>query len=235
VAFSIDGVGLGAEDTESPYTASFSGTSYTSGPHTLAAVARDAAGNTATSSITIHIYASKPSITAAALPSTTLVAGEQVIAKIVVSEVAAAWRKLVIRATRPGSVTLSNIQVYDQSTAYDFSGFWVPGAQPVPGVTVSVSDQSIVLESSIDQPISGTVVYIVRATVGEGLQPGDTLATSVQPSGLSIVAPTALASVPTSATFVWSDLSGSPHSDASSDWNTDAILALPTTERVMTY
>src|SRR3989454_1279721 len=49
VQFSLDGVNLGAEDTVAPYSASWNTTLATSGTHSLTAVARDAAGNTASS------------------------------------------------------------------------------------------------------------------------------------------------------------------------------------------
>src|SRR3989441_2535680 len=48
VQFSLDGVNLGAEDTVAPYSATWNTTLATSGTHSLTAVARDAAGNTAT-------------------------------------------------------------------------------------------------------------------------------------------------------------------------------------------
>jgi predicted amidohydrolase len=50
VQFFVDGVMLGAEDTTSPYSVSWDTTTVANGSHTLMAVARDAAGNTAPSS-----------------------------------------------------------------------------------------------------------------------------------------------------------------------------------------
>ena len=51
VQFLVDGLNLGAEDTTSPYSVSWPTASYTNGPHTLSARARDAAGNMRTSAI----------------------------------------------------------------------------------------------------------------------------------------------------------------------------------------
>lgn len=50
VQFFLDGVKLGAEDTTSPYSYTWDTTTTSNGPHTLNASARDAAGNTTTSS-----------------------------------------------------------------------------------------------------------------------------------------------------------------------------------------
>jgi myo-inositol-hexaphosphate 3-phosphohydrolase len=49
VQFKLDGANLGSEDLSSPYSLSWNTTSVTNGSHVLTAVARDAAGNTATS------------------------------------------------------------------------------------------------------------------------------------------------------------------------------------------
>src|SRR5438445_9035678 len=48
VQIKLDGVNLGAEDTVAPYSVAWNTTLATSGTHSLTAVARDAAGNTAT-------------------------------------------------------------------------------------------------------------------------------------------------------------------------------------------
>ena len=55
VQFMVDGAALGAEDTGSPYSATWNTTTVTNGTHTLAAVARDAAGNTTTSTVTVTV------------------------------------------------------------------------------------------------------------------------------------------------------------------------------------
>jgi GH18 family chitinase len=50
VQFKLDGANLGSEDTSSPYSVTWNTTQASDGSHTLTAVARDAAGNTSTSS-----------------------------------------------------------------------------------------------------------------------------------------------------------------------------------------
>lgn len=49
VQFKLDGINLNTEDTTAPYSTTWDTTQFTNAPHTLTAVARDAAGNTATS------------------------------------------------------------------------------------------------------------------------------------------------------------------------------------------
>jgi len=51
VQFELDGINLGAEDTSAPYEISWNTTTIANGTYTLTAIAKDAAGNTTTSSL----------------------------------------------------------------------------------------------------------------------------------------------------------------------------------------
>src|SRR5207302_4257552 len=69
VQFKLDGSNLGAEVTTAPYAVSWNTTTATNAAHTLTAVARDAAGNTATSpavSVTVDNAPPTVSLTAPA-------------------------------------------------------------------------------------------------------------------------------------------------------------------------
>jgi hypothetical protein len=59
VQFKVDGANLGAEDTTAPYSVSWTTTTVANGTHTLTAMARDAAGNTATST-TVSVTVNNP-------------------------------------------------------------------------------------------------------------------------------------------------------------------------------
>src|SRR2546428_738116 len=68
VQFKLDGVNLGAEDTVAPYSATWNPPLAPSGTHSLTAVARDAAGNTATAvgvSVTVASASTPPAIASA--------------------------------------------------------------------------------------------------------------------------------------------------------------------------
>ncbi len=58
VQFKVDGTNVGAEVTIAPYTASLNVATLTAGTHTISAVARDAAGNTATASVSVTVILS---------------------------------------------------------------------------------------------------------------------------------------------------------------------------------
>ena len=55
VQFQLDGANLGAEDTLSPYNASWNTTTAANGAHTLSAIARDAAGNKTTATVSVTV------------------------------------------------------------------------------------------------------------------------------------------------------------------------------------
>ncbi|MBI4423667.1 MAG: hypothetical protein HY554_08070 [Elusimicrobia bacterium] len=77
VQFKLDGANLGAEDTAAPFTAPWSSAQAADGAHTLTAVARDAAGNAATSAaVPVTVDNRAPAISGVAasqLSSTTAV------------------------------------------------------------------------------------------------------------------------------------------------------------------
>lgn len=76
VQFQLNGAPLGAEDTASPYAVSWDATTAASGAHTLTAVARDAAGNTATSAaVSVTVADTSPPTVAITAPLTGAILG----------------------------------------------------------------------------------------------------------------------------------------------------------------
>jgi hypothetical protein len=74
VQFKLNGANLGAEDTTAPYSVSWDTTTAANGAHTLTAVARDAAGNTTTSTgvgVTVANDTTAPTISAVTASSIT--------------------------------------------------------------------------------------------------------------------------------------------------------------------
>ncbi len=71
VQFLLDGVNLGTEDMAAPYTVSWNTTTVTDGSHILPAIARDGAGNTATSAgIIVNVLNNPPDTE---LPTITII------------------------------------------------------------------------------------------------------------------------------------------------------------------
>jgi len=81
VQFKLDGVNLGAEDTAAPYSVSWNTLAGANGSHTLSAVARDGAGNTATAAdvlVTVNNDLTAPTVSVTAPADGTTVSGSAV-------------------------------------------------------------------------------------------------------------------------------------------------------------
>src|SRR6185503_765100 len=65
VQFSVDGALLGAEDTSAPYEIAWPTAGLPNGPHTVTAIARDAAGHETTTSVSVGVLndTTAPSVT----------------------------------------------------------------------------------------------------------------------------------------------------------------------------
>lgn len=104
VQLKLDGAALGPELTAAPYTESWDTATVTDGQHTLTAVARDAAGNTATSSpVTVTVQNTAQS-------SPTLLAGDQALEPSADSNPAGAAE--AFRTTAPASGTVTQLDAY---------------------------------------------------------------------------------------------------------------------------
>jgi hypothetical protein len=78
VQFKIDGTNAGAEDTSSPYTATWNTTVAANGGHVITATARDAAGNTSVATIAVTVSNAVVVATQTLFPATyTVSAGSQ--------------------------------------------------------------------------------------------------------------------------------------------------------------
>jgi chitodextrinase len=116
VQFKVDGTNVGAEDTTSPYSVSWSTTGLTNGAHTVTAVARDAAGNTTTSSsVSTTVDNAAPTVSITSPTSGAIVNGT-----VTVNTTA---------ADNTGGSGLSKVELYvdgvlnstDTATPYNFS------------------------------------------------------------------------------------------------------------------
>jgi glucose/arabinose dehydrogenase len=84
VQFKVDGTNIGAEDATAPYSVSWNTTTLPNGSHALTAVARDAAGNTTTST-TVSVTINNPDTTAPSVSITAPASGATVSGTAMVS------------------------------------------------------------------------------------------------------------------------------------------------------
>jgi hypothetical protein len=84
VSLSVDGV-IVATGSTAPYSFSWNSTTVANGPHTLTATARDAAGNTALSSVTVTVNNAPADTVAPSVSITSPAAGARVSGNVVVT------------------------------------------------------------------------------------------------------------------------------------------------------
>ncbi len=183
-----------------------------------------------------YAYKTKPTITNVALPTTVLSGGTPTIAQFTITADAAgtiAWRKLSINvatSTPSSSFTVTGYAIYDaanQSTA-------------LANVTASSSAtlSRVDFNATVDQEISGSKTYVVKATVGGSLVSGASISTNIPSSGQNFVAPATsvgLVAAGNTTNFVWSDEAIAPHTSTTADWNNDYLVTnLPTDSQTLT-
>lgn len=146
VQFKVDGNNIGSEDTSSPYSVSWDSTTISNGSHTITAVARDAAGNTQTSSgISININNTSTNSTFYISPS-----GSDANACSQVSPCRTIGGTYAKSTTTPGSNIIINTGTYGNETIgykANMSGGDVNNPKPVivkpaSGATVNFTDIS---------------------------------------------------------------------------------------------
>jgi hypothetical protein len=104
VQFKVDGANVGASGTASPYSITWNGSSVADGSHTLAAVAHDAAGNYATSSISVTVR-NTPPVRSGGSPSGTLALNTTSTTLSLTTDEAATCKYSTASGTAYGSMT----------------------------------------------------------------------------------------------------------------------------------
>ena len=180
----------------------------------------------------VYVFKTKPTITNVALPTTVLTAGVQTVYQFTVTADAGgtvAWRKLSLNigsSTPSGSVTTSGYAIYDaanQSTALS-------------GVSAVQTSTGVTFTSTIDQEISGSKTYVVKATIGgTGIVAGASLSHNVQTAGAQAAPNTYAVAAAAAGSFIWSDESVIGHDDTTADWMNDFLVKnLPTDSETLT-
>jgi len=76
VQFKVDGSTIGPEDTSSPYSGSLNTTTLSNATHTISATARDAAGNSATSLVSVSVSNGAPPVCTVSFSPTSIYVGQ---------------------------------------------------------------------------------------------------------------------------------------------------------------
>ena len=177
----------------------------------------------------VYVVKSKPTVSLVTLPSTTLANGTKTIAKFSITADAngsVAWRKISLAISEAG-VTFTNGKIYDAANE----------STPLANVATSTeSTTALVFSATADQEVAAgtTKTYVVKADIASAIA-GDSISASLVSSATTAVAPNTAAVITAGTTsFVWSDLSVSPHSATSADWMNDYLIKnLPTDSQTL--
>jgi hypothetical protein len=190
----------------------------------------------ASTSNNMYVYKTKPTITNVALPTTVLTAGTQTVYKFTITADAGgtvAWRKISLSvgtSTPSGSMTVTGWTLYD--SANESSALANISAA---STTVTGSTGLVDFVSSVDQEVSGSKTYTVKATIGGSPVTGSTVSHSIASGASAHVAPVAYASVGNASSFTWSDEAVNPHTALTADWNNDNLIKnIPTDSLTLT-
>jgi Domain of unknown function (DUF4082)/Bacterial Ig-like domain/Bacterial Ig domain len=150
VQFKLDGANLGAEATTSPYSVTWNTTTAVNGTHTLTAVARDAAGNTATATIVTVTVSNASSICPCSLwtPSTTPGA--------MFSEAGSLELGVKVTADADGFITGIRFYKYAQNTSVHIGNLWTSTGTLLGTVTFANETASGWQQQAFASPIAVT-------------------------------------------------------------------------------
>ncbi len=179
-----------------------------------------------------YAHKTKPTLTNVALPTSVLSSGTVTIAKVNVTADAGgtlAWRKIVwnVATSSPGTFTVGSPAVYDAANE----------STPLANVTTSIDPSTgvITVTSTVDQEVSGSKTYVLKATIGGSVQTGASVSTSIAGGVTSHSVPTTYAGAASNSSFVWSDESVVGHSDTTTDWMDNYLVKnLPTDSQTLT-
>jgi subtilisin family serine protease len=182
VQFTLDGSPLGAEDTAAPFTISWDSASAANGVHELAAVARDAAGYSATAtavSVTVANDTAAPSI-AVTSPGAGIVAGNVSVAAAASDDIGVAGVQFALNGAPLGAedTTAPYAVSWDSATAANDVYVLTAIARDAVGrttistaVSVTVANDTAAPSVAVTSPGAGTVAGSVNvaATASDDL------------------------------------------------------------------
>jgi hypothetical protein len=186
-----------------------------------------------------YVYAATPTITNVAMPSSNVTAGTNTFAKFTISANGGpiAWEKIkftILRATT-GAAVANTFTVWDENGTQVAGTATLTDAGTADNDCGDAADTSctVAFVATTEQGVSTSHTYSLKGTVSGVLTDGDYFATNIsQPSSFA-AADDYTAAAATSASFVWSDLTGNGHDIASTtvtDWNNGYLVKFLATD-----
>ena len=255
VKLQLGSVGVGAGTTGSTLTTSIAAATdvvYTNTSTGVSTSTSTEEAGTATGS-TMYVYASIPTVNRVALPTTVLASGTQVLAKfdVVSNGGTVAWKEVLFDISKSAAPTISSVELWDvtnggntQVTAVETFQNGTAGVASTCVADNTFCELMITVgtkaDDNVEEQVSGTKTYEVRATIAGTLAAANSINTSIT-SNLAHVASDVFTTNDNSvaannATFVWSDVSAQSHDTGTADWVSENLVrVLPTSTWTMTF
>ena len=178
-----------------------------------------------------YVFKTKPTITNVALPTTVLAAGTPTISKFMITADAGgtiSWKKILMNfSTSTSAVSLASFNIYDasnESTA-------LTGAS----IAVDYNLGTLTITSTIDQEVSGSKTYVIKATAGGTISTGATVSTNIPTGAVAHTDNQFNGVVVAGSSFTWSDESALGHTVTTNDWFDDFLVKnIPTDSQTLT-
>ena len=259
VKLQLGTIGVGAAETTGPtLTTSIAAATdvvYTNTSTGVSTSSTSEEGTSVATGSTMYAYASIPTVTKKDLTGSELdlLAGTKVLARFDVSSNGGtvAWKEVMFDITKIAAPTISSVALWDVTGGSNTEITSVKAFQNgTAGVaTTCVADNTFCelmitvgakSDDNVEEQVSGTKTYEVRATIGGTLATGNSVSTSLT-SNLAHVSAAVFTTndndtTVNDATFVWSDISAQNHDTGTADWvNENLVKVLPTSTWTLTY
>jgi hypothetical protein len=249
VKLDLGTVGVGAGSTGASTLVTLTDGTATNGGGVSAAVTESNPAGTAQ-----YVYKAIPTLSLVTLPTTALVAGTNTLAKFSIGTNGTGtigWSRIIFTIAKTSAPVLAD------GTAFTL---WNADSNTQIAGTATVRDTAnaatciatllgcrLTFVPTTEQQVSGSINYVLKATVGGTLVTTDYISTSIAaPSVFAASTTSALAQASgsfaqtyagygTSPSFVWSDVSASSHDLTTSDWSNDYLVkSLPLDSQTLT-
>jgi len=185
----------------------------------------------------IYVYKAIPTISLVNLPTTALGPGERTLSKFTIATNGTgtvAWKKIQVDVTKSSTAgagpifNTNSVKLYNADTGQEITSAVTANAdcndaaKTACTIVLAVGTNT---DDNVEEVISGSKTYEIRATIGGTIATGDYITTQIKSSGVAHANGAAYLTVSgTNATFVWSDQSAQSHDTGTSDWMNDNLV-----------
>jgi peptidoglycan hydrolase-like protein with peptidoglycan-binding domain len=247
VKLDLGTVGSGAGTTGASTLVTLTAGTATSGAGVSAAITESNPAGTAQ-----YTYKSIPTVALGTLPTTALSAGTNTLAKFSVNTNGTgtvAWNRMIFTIAKTSAPTIASVTVWNADSNTQIAGTAdLINAADAATCVAAATQCRLRFVPTTEQQVSGSVNYVVKATVGGSLVDNDYISTTIAAPSVFAASDTyanvaasggfaaTYVGYGTSPSFIWSDVSADSHATTTADWTNDFLIRqLPTDSQTLTF